>query len=237
MFAWWKKRSAPARPKRRLPKREFAPVEEIVEQGLLVADVAVRMTVKNEIILNTLGRKADYDAEKITAMVRDALHELAAERERDARHISRMRKEIRDTGFSSWSENDYGNNDTVTLRHRQEVYEAIAKELREREHDEVYLSQAAERAREAAWYEIGNSLKEKASHPYYAGGGGEEYKREREARIELLIQRDLTELIQQRGSAKQALAGGKDRDAKSARGGKRLLASFRGAREGDGSAS
>jgi hypothetical protein len=193
-------------------------VEEIVEQGLLVADVAVRMNVKNAIILNALGRKADYDEQQIYAMVRDAVTELADERERDAKHIARMRGEIKKTGYSSWSENDYGSDDNATLRHRQEVYEQVALQLRERAADEGYLSQAAERARSAAWHEIGDSLKEKASHPYYAGGSSDEYKREREARIELLIQRDLTELVRDHQASKETAS--KDVPAKDASGDK-----------------
>ncbi len=210
-FGWFKrKQKAVSRPKRRLPQRRLAPVEEIVEQGLMVADVAVRMKVKNAIILNALGCKADYDKQQIKRLVQDAALELAVERERDARHISRMRGEIRKTGYSSWSENDYGSEDNATLRHRQEVYEQVAAQLRERAEDETYLEESAERARSAAWHEIGDSLKEKASHPYYAGGSSDEYKREREARIELLIQRDLTELMQQRPDA-DAKSGAKRR--------------------------
>lgn len=233
MFGWFsRRRTAPARPRRRLPKRELAPVEEIVEQGLLVADVAVRMGVKNEIILNALGRKADYDEQQIIELVRTTLHDLVEERERDARHIARMREEIRSTGRSSWSENDYSNDDSSTLRHRQEVYEQVAVQLREREADDEYLTKTAERARAAAWHEIGDSLKEKASHPYYAGGSSEEYKRNREARIELLIQRDLTDLMQQRGDtgAKSESAARNERS-----GTKRLLSTLRPGRAGDAS--
>lgn len=227
MVGWFKRKSsAPSRPKRRLPKRHLAPVEEIVEQGLLVADVAVRMNVKNEIILNALGRKADYDEQQIIEMVRSALHELAEERARDARHIARMREEIRSTGYSSWSENEYGSSDNSTLRHRQQVYEQVAAELGERAADQQYLQQTAERARTAAWHEIGDSLKEKASHPYYAGGSSEEYQREREARIDLLIQRDLTELMQQRGESSE----------KPGKGAKRLLTKRRSARDAGASA-
>jgi len=225
VFGWFsRKRSAPTRTKRRLPKRELAPVEEIVEQGLLVADVAVRMTVKNQIILNALGRKADYDGAQIEEMVRHALLELVDERERDARHIARMRDEIRSTGHSSWSENDYGNDDNSTLRHRQQVYEQVAIELRQRAENEEYLQQTAERARAAAWHEIGDSLKEKASHPYYAGGSSDEYKREREGRIELLIQRDLTELMRKSGEKARG-------DKGEARGAKRLLSTRRSGRD------
>lgn len=202
---------AKSRPRRSLPRRELAPVEEIVEQGLLVADVAARMTVKNEIIMNALKRRIDYDEQQIIDMVRDAIEELAEERERDARHIERMRDEIRSTGRSAWSESEYGNGDNRTLRHRQEVYEGVAAELRRRATDPEYLSHTAERARAAAWGEIGDSLKERATHPYYAGGSSPEYRRDRDARIQLLIERDLTELIQQAKSdagPEDAAAGG-----------------------------
>lgn len=194
-FSWFKR--SKKRPRRTLPRRQLAPVEEIVEQGLLVADVAARMTVKNAIIMNALKRKMDYNEQQIIDMVRDTLTELAEERERDARHIERMREEIRSTGRSAWSESEYGNGDNRTLRHRQEVYEGVAAELRSRAADPEYLNRTAERARVAAWEEIGDSLKERATHPYYAGGSHPEYQRNRDARIQLFIERDLTELMQQ----------------------------------------
>lgn len=202
MFGWFtRKGRTSARPKRKLPQRHLAPVEDIVEQGLLVADVAVRMSVKNAIIMNALKRKADYDEQQIAEMVRESLIELAKERERDARHISRMRAEIRKTGRSTWSENEFAGEDSRTLKHRQEVYELVAEELRNRAKDEEFLAQRAERARVAAWGEIGDSLKEKASHPYYGGGASDEYREARESRIQLLIERDLTELIKQQSAA------------------------------------
>ncbi|MGK0715626.1 asparagine synthase [Leucobacter sp. W1478] len=199
MFGWFKRRGR--RLPRRLPQRQLAPIADIVEQGLLVADVAVRMSVKNAIIMNALKRKVDYDEQEIVDMVRDSITELARERERDAQHIDQMRKEIRRTGRSSWSDSEYGDGDNRTLRHRQEVYEGVAVELRARATDPEYLRVTTARAREAAWHEIGNSLKERATHPYYSGGASEEYQAARDERIELLISRDLTELMQQHGSA------------------------------------
>ena len=215
MFGWSKKRKrGSSRPQRRLPRRVLAPVEEIVEQGLLVADVAVRMTVKNAIIMNALKRHVDYRESQIIDMVREATEDLARERERDAEHISRMRNEIRDTGRSSWSESDYGNDDNRTLRHRQEVYERVAEELHARAGDEQYLSDTAGRARDLAWHEIGDSLKERASHPYYSGGDNDEYRNEREGRIQQLIEKDLTALIQQQAApAKARKAKRKDRES------------------------
>lgn len=206
MVSWFKRRGR--RLPRRLPQRQLAPVADIVEQGLLVADVAVRMSVKNTIIMNALKRKVDYDEQEIVDMVRDSITELALERERDARHIEQMRKEIRKTGRSSWSDSEYGDGDNRTLRHRQEVYEGVAVELRARATDPEYLKVTTARAREAAWHEIGDSLKERATHPYYSGGASEEYQAARDERIELLISRDLTELIRQQGARSD---GGKKR--------------------------
>lgn len=200
MFGWSKKRKRRGgNSSRRLPRRVLAPVEEIVEQGLMVADVAVRMTVKNDIIMNALKRNIDYDEAQIVEMVRSATEALAEERERDAKHISRMIGEIRETGRSSWSESDYGNDDSRTLRHRLEVYEGVAAELRLRCADEQYLAETAARARDLAWGEIGDSLKERATHPYYSGGHDEEYRSHRDERIQQLIEHDLTELLQERG--------------------------------------
>lgn len=197
-MAWfWNRKSKKKRPPRRLPKRILAPVEEIVEQGLLVADVAVRMTVKNAIIMNALKDHADYDKDQIIGMVRDSLNELAVERERDARHIARVRGEVRNSGRSSWSETEYGSGDSRTLKHRQEVYEQVAAELRDRTGDDEYLRSTADRAHELAWEEIGNSLKDRAMHPYYSGGRDEEYRSNRDDRIQQLIEKDLTSLIKE----------------------------------------
>lgn len=207
-MSWFSKRKRTKHAPRRLPKRVLAPVEEIVEQGLLVADVAVRMTVKNAIIMNALKEHVDYDEDQITEMVRNTLNELAAERERDARHIARIRGEVRDTGRSSWSETEYGSGDSRTLKHREEVYEQVAEELRERTTNEKYLRETSERARSLAWDEISESLKERASHPYYSGGHDDEYRAARDNRIQQLIEKDLTELVKQQAAP---LGGKSDR--------------------------
>lgn len=202
---WFRRRRerVSTRPRRRLPKRQLAPVEDIVEQGVLVADVAVRMTVKNAIIMNALKRHVDYDEQQIIEMVREATTEVADEREEDAAHISRVRGEIRDHGRSAWSEAEYDRGDSATLRHREEVYAGVAEQMRLRADDDEYLRITAERAREAAWSEIGDSLKERASQPYYGGGGTDEYKRARDSRIQQFIEKDLTELARQKAGKKR----------------------------------
>lgn len=188
----------PQKSRPKLPKRELAPVADIVEQGLLVADVAVRMTVKNKLIVRALKHKADYSAEQTQEQVRQALTELIAEREKDAANIAIMRSQIKRVGFASGGEAEYHREDSQTLRHRQEVYEGVAAELKARAADHVYLASVAKKATELAWAEIGESIAQRAQHPYYSGGDNREYQAEREGRIQELIANDLQQLINSR---------------------------------------
>lgn len=185
----------PQKSRAKLPKRELAPVADIVEQGLLVADVAVRMTVKNKLIVRALKHKADYSAEQTQEQVRQALTELIAEREKDAANIAIMRSQIKRVGFASGGEAEYHREDSETLRHRQEVYEGVAAQLKERAADPAYLAAVAKKATKLAWAEVGESIATRAEHPYYSGGDNREYQAEREGRIQELIANELQQLI------------------------------------------
>jgi len=132
--------------------------------------------------------------------VRDGVTEVADERKRDAEHIREIRAEVKERGYSSWMDADYGNGDSRTLRHREAVYDGVAEQLYALSRDEEYLASTAERARKAAWREIGDSLKDRASEPYYEGGHTEEYAQARESRIADLISGELTELLNSRAA-------------------------------------
>lgn len=201
MVSWFKSRKKLR--KRRHPPRELAPVEDIVEQGLLVADVAVRLSVKNAIIMNALAAHVDYSEEHVCQLVRDALTELADEREADAERLDEVVQEIDRFGHSGWGETDYSRDDDSTLEHRRKVYRAVAATLTERVGDDSYVKKTAERARTDAWAEIGESLKTKAEHPYYGGGKHDDYLEHRQERIQSLIEKDLTRLVQQRQKKKR----------------------------------
>lgn len=195
MLGFFGKRRRKRRRASRMPERRLAPVEDIVEQGVLVADVAVRMAVKNDIIMNALKADVNYDEAHTVELVRETVIELADERERDAQHIGEMLGEIRVMGSTAFSESEYHNEDNRTLRHRRGVYERVAEELRLRSEDDEYLRATAERSRELAWAEIGDSLKNRAMHPYYSGGASVDYRKHRDDRIAQFIEKDLTELV------------------------------------------
>lgn len=193
-----------------IPQRILAPVDEIAEQGMLVADVAVRMEVKNDIIMNALKANVDYDEAHIIELVRESVIDLADERKRDAKHIDIMLERIRKSGFSAFSETQYRDEDNRTLNHRREVYELVAKGLRERSEDDEYLRQTAERSRELAWAEIGTSLADRAMHPYYSGGGSAEYQEQRERRIAQFVEKDLGELLRDQHAKRSRQRRAKD---------------------------
>lgn len=167
----------------------------------MVADVAVRLSVKNAIIMNALAKHVDYSAEEVQQLVRDTLTELSEERERDAQHLDSVVKDLDMFGHSGRADADYGLDDNRTIKHRRAVYRRVAAELAERRGDDTYVSNAAEQARQAAWVEIGDSLKTKAEHPYYGGGQTDEYRSKRDERIQRFIEKDLTQLMKQRDAS------------------------------------
>ena len=202
------RKSSTGRKKRqRFPAKVLAPVEEIVEQGLLVDNVAIRMSVKNSIIMNALKRNVDYRVDEIHDLVREQIELLVNERESDAKHIARVRGEIRRYGRSAWQESEYGQDDSRTLKHRQDVYEGLATELQALAADEAFIKRTAEQARESAWSEIGDSLKDRATHPYYSGGASAEYQAARDERIQNFIEEDLTQLIRQQAGEEEPQGG------------------------------
>lgn len=195
LFGLQQGKKSAARVSKRVPQHELAPVSEIIEQGLLVADVAIKMTVKNEIIMNAMKHKRKYSESEACELVKKAIADLQLEREVDAARVSRMRDEIQIAGYAATGEANFGALDRNTLRHREEVYEGLAGELAERAENIEYVNRCVAAATELAWKEIGDSLKEKASHPYYAGGRSAAYQRVREQRIKTLIEHDLKQLI------------------------------------------
>lgn len=200
MFRWLS--SLKKRKRSGIPKRDLAPAEDIAEQGVLVAEVALKLTVKNAIIMNALAKHEDYSQERVNDMVRDTLANLAEERVNDAEHLTEVMGEIRRHGRRTWGESSYGSGDSASIQHREIVYQLVAEELLKRVNDDSYVAEIAEHARAAAWLEIGDSLKTKAEHPYYGGGRNADYVEHRDERIGHLIEKDLTRLMQETSSSK-----------------------------------
>jgi hypothetical protein len=62
-----------------------APVERVIDEGVMIATTAVRMSVKNHIIVDALREGLDYDPEALAAVAIAELEKLAAQNAQSAR--------------------------------------------------------------------------------------------------------------------------------------------------------
>ena len=176
--------AAPARPK----------LAEIVSEGLYIASAAIRLSLKNRILMDTIGGGAGYDVDKFMPDARAALLALADEADEAAERIKKERRDAWRRFSDPDSTHDYGSRDMGNLRRRRRQSQRVAKELRARAEDEQELRRLVEAARDAAWGElaenIDRSLRVEAARPDLEP----DYATMREARMQALRLVDLSKL-------------------------------------------
>lgn len=111
---------------------EEAPIERVVEEGVLIARNAVRMAVKNRIIVDAARDHLDYDDGALAGFVHVEFDQLAEQAER----LLRV---------------------THTARNRA-VQGGLAEGLRQASMDGELISNIIDEARELAWSEIGTAI-------------------------------------------------------------------------------
>ena len=140
----------------RLPE---ATIDDLVEEGELLAAVAVRLAVKNRIILGSLRDELDYDEGRYVSAVGDELIALADESEADAERIASHRAGAGSRPGRAQHFHDYRDVDSSTLQRREEYSRRLADRLRALAGDEEFARTTATKAHEAAWDEIAASVK------------------------------------------------------------------------------
>lgn len=174
----------PARPK----------LAEIVSEGLYIASAAIRLSLKNRILMDTIGGGAGYDVDKFIPDARAALLALADEADAASERIKQERKDAWRRFSDPDSTHDYGSRDVRNLRRRRRQSQRVAKELRARAEDDVELRRLVEAARDAAWVElaenIDRSLRVEAARPDLEP----DYATMRAARMQALRLVDLSKL-------------------------------------------
>jgi len=73
---------------------ELPDLERTVDEGLLIALSAVRMAVKNDIIVGALREHYDYDSDRYADNARSELHRLARQNEDYARRVSALGRDL-----------------------------------------------------------------------------------------------------------------------------------------------
>lgn len=149
-MAWWRKR----RPLRRYqPPSEFIapPLEELVEEGLLIALAGVRMSVKNRILVRTLRDGVDLDLAWCEATVGAELAALAQESADDARRLAEQlvgkRPEV-------WADESRARYEPERLPRRQRLLTLMAARLQRLATDDEIVRELAVASRDAALDDI-----------------------------------------------------------------------------------
>lgn len=140
--------------KRRGPARERPRKSDIIADAESLATAAVRIAVKNLLIVRALRDNADYEeAWWLTAVARE-FEVIAAENEADATRLETVRAETRRKHGKALHPADYRARDARLLRRRMKVLRRIASRLRELARDEPVLLAIVAEARQAALDEI-----------------------------------------------------------------------------------
>jgi hypothetical protein len=163
----------------RLESSPPASIERIVEEGMLIVESAVRMTVRNAIVLSVLRDHRNFDADALEAVARDRLLELAAEEDESAQRAG---------------ERDGGHPDDRGVR-LVAVRLGVADLLRQRAADAEFVKGILRPARAEALEDIASVMMtapvERIPDPDYA--------RRRAGRMAAFVGFDLTELAARQG--------------------------------------
>jgi hypothetical protein len=158
-------------------------VESVAEEGMILALSAVRMPVKNSIIVSALRDRQDFDREAAEEYTRLRMLRLAAEKEADADRTRRQR------GTPQAEERDASRS-----RRREQVSRLLAARLREASLDAELIARLVEQSREDAWDEISRSWQQQFVARTGPDPDSAEYARNRDLRIRQLVRVDLAEL-------------------------------------------
>jgi hypothetical protein len=162
--------------------RENAPVDRVILDGLLIAESAVRMAVKNRLIVDTLRDSHDFDPDALAIVAREEFLALAEQNEGSA---SRVWED------GSWDDEP---GDSARNERKRTVLKGLAASLREEAGDPARLAIVVADARLIAWDEIGRVIEAKLDSPMVEVVPDAAYEREREGRIRALKEVDLAGL-------------------------------------------
>jgi len=177
---------------------EPASLDQSVDEGMLLADYATRMSVKNHIVVDTIQQGNDFDPARHTDQAAEMLRELADEQDQVAARSAEAWLAVAGRGGDAMHPHDYRDADADNLLRREESASALANALRDRADSHDELLAIVERARSDAWDEVRHAIE--ASLDAFSGVEAlkADYEAERPARLRLLIQRDLARLEEQR---------------------------------------
>jgi hypothetical protein len=137
---------------------EPASLDELVSEGVMLAEFAGRLRLKNQIIIGALGDRRSYDVEHYAESARTVLSEIIRASEESAALAASALEGATGRSGTGQHQHDYRDEDISNLRLRQKVHTAVAVRLTELLDDHEYLTRFVEQARDAAWGDVGGAI-------------------------------------------------------------------------------
>ncbi|MGO2659949.1 MAG: hypothetical protein ACTH9T_09340 [Mycetocola reblochoni] len=132
--------------------------DELVAEGVMIAGYAVRMAVKNQIIVSALEDRADFDRRTAIETAVAELRLLAAENRDSSARIESARVTATGQHGRPRHQHDYQMRDSIALSTRRAVYDSLAERLTALSEDEDFLSGMVDQAKTEAWEEVGATI-------------------------------------------------------------------------------
>lgn len=178
---------------------------DAISEGIAIATAAVRLDVKNRILVGTIARGGVFDVDEYLDVARDALTAMAVESEQAVENLTALRKRARGRHSDPSGTHDYRDRDVRNLRRRARQSAGVASRLRAIADDPERLRAVVEEAREAAWGDVRGNLDRRLRVEGMRPDQDPDYNTMREARMQALRLVDLQGLAaEQRARRKRA---------------------------------
>ncbi|TBN56509.1 hypothetical protein EYE40_03335 [Glaciihabitans arcticus] len=146
---------------------EPAPVERVVEEGILISHTAVRMQVRNHLIVSAIRDDSSYDPDELAEFARAEFESLAAQ------NVLLAREQLTGRNIS--------------------IYRGLANAQRELAEDDAAIAKIVEQSRQEAWQEISGAVATTLA-ARAVDSRDPDYAAERESRIADLLTVDFVKL-------------------------------------------
>ena len=173
-----------------IPKRDEVPLDEQIEEGVMLAEFGARMALKNQIIIGVLTEPDAFDDERVRDAARAALYEEVQQEDESASIAEDERGSAANREGKALHHHDYRTDDVANLRRREKVHAAVAERLWRLREDREYIDAFVARARVDAWSEISAVIETKLDDVWPPlvvedKSGGTQEKRVKQLRKEL----------------------------------------------------
>ena len=171
-------------------------VERIVDDGMLIAESVLRMTLRNRIIVDALRDQSDLDRDALAALAAAELEALADQEWESAQRVRFRRESVR-VDDPLQEDVDQSDDYRRESERRERVHFAMSEAFSARAKSRDILESLVERSRAEAWEEIAEVIVGRADHEETVPDA--DYDELRTERIGALLALDLSDLAAERG--------------------------------------